>query len=365
MARDYYEILGISKNASTDEIKKAFRKLAHQYHPDKQTGNAAKFKEVNEAYSVLSDEKKRAAYDTYGKNFSQAGGGFDQSQGFGGFDFSQFTQGFQGGFGGNGQSFEFDLGDVFADFFGGSRGGRQKRGHDISVDTEITFAESVFGVERTLTLNKTSTCTHCKGGRSEPGTSTKTCPTCNGKGRIQETKRSFMGQFSTTRACEVCMGTGTVPITPCKICKGQGITTGQELITIKIPSGINDGEMLRVTGRGEAIVGGTSGDLYVKVHVAEDTVFSKDGSNLVMELPIKLSAALLGTELEIKTLEGPLMVTIPAGVGFGEVIRIKGKGVPHDKHKRGDLLIHIRIQLPKKLSKQAAKLVEELKSQGI
>lgn len=363
MSKDYYELLGVSRDASADDIKKAFRKLAHKYHPDKKDGDAAKFKEVSEAYSVLSDEKKRAEYNTYGRTFSSGGGaGPDMSQGFGGFDFSQFTQ----GFGGNGQAFEFDLGDVFADFFGGSGGrSREKRGRDISIDMEISFAESIFGVERNILVTKTSLCTQCKGTRAEPGTDTKTCHTCNGKGKIHETKKSFLGQFSTNRVCETCNGSGTVPSTPCKKCKGVGVTHGQEEINVQIPAGIEAGEMIRMTGIGEAVAGGKSGDLYIKLHVKSHPTLRKQGKDLVMDAPIRLSTALLGGDLPIKTLDGDMTIKVPAGVSFGEILRVRSKGVPYEKGKRGDLLINISIQLPSKISKNAAKIVEELKKEGI
>ncbi len=358
MARDYYQILGVDRNASQDDIKKAFRKLAHKLHPDKKDGDATKFKEANEAYSVLSDEKKRSQYDTYGKNFNGSGGGasgFDPSQGFGGFDFSQFTQGV-----------EFDIGDMFSDFFGGSRGRTQeKKGRDISIDTELSFSESIFGVEKKINLTKTSLCSHCKGSRGEPGSSMKTCTTCDGKGKIQEMKRSFLGQFASVRTCETCDGTGKVPSVTCKTCKGTGTTRGHEEITIQIPTGVEDGEMIRVTGKGEALAGGKAGDLYLKLHVKANPHFHKEGYNLITRVPIKLSTALLGAELPLETLDGKLTVTIPAGIAFGETLRVKGKGVPHDRGGRGDLLIQIVIDMPKKLSKEAHRIIEELKKEGI
>ncbi len=366
MAKNYYDILGVNKSASKDDIKKAFRKLAHEHHPDKKTGNADKFKEANEAYSILSDDTKRQQYDTYGQTFNGAGsagaGGF--GQGFGGFDFSGFQQG--EGFG-NGDV-EFDLGDIFGDFFGG--GGRRaqaKRGRDISVDIEIPFKDSVFGVERKIVLNKTSTCDHCKGSGGEPGTKTKTCSTCNGAGSIRENRRSILGTFTSERVCDTCHGKGTIPEEKCKTCRGAGVYKHQSEISVKIPSGVNSGETLRMTGAGEAISGGNAGDLYMKIHVKPHPIFRKEGHNIVTDLRVKLSDALLGKDYSIETLDGLITVKIPAGVTFGEILRVKGKGVPigSSLSHRGDLLIIINIELPKKLGKDARKLIEELQKEGI
>lgn len=363
MAKNYYETLGVDKKASKDEIKKAFRKLAHEHHPDKTGGDATKFKEASEAYSVLSDDKKRAEYDTYGRTFSEAGaGGFNPGAGgfgdFGGFDFS--------GMGGEGM--EFDLGDIFGQFFGGARQStqtRQKRGSDISIDVEISFQEAVFGVERKIIISKTALCDVCHGNGAEPGSALKTCPTCNGKGKIHETRSSLLGTFSTVRACSTCNGSGKVPEVKCKKCHGLGVQKKQEEISIKIPAGINDGEMIRLGGAGEAVAGGSAGDLYIKVHVKRHPTFRKEGSNLVMDLNIKLSTALLGGEYAIQTLDGEIKLIIPSGITFGEILRVKGKGVPIDRNKRGDLMVKINIQLPHKVSKSAAKLIEELKKEGI
>ncbi|MEK9185080.1 MAG: molecular chaperone DnaJ [Patescibacteria group bacterium] len=360
MTKDYYSILGIEKNASKDDIKKAFRKLAHEYHPDKKTGNEAKFKEVNEAYIVLSDETKRKQYDTYGSNFDGAEG-FDQSQGFGGFDFSQFTQN------GSGNGFEFDLGDIFGEFFGGRSTNSQKatRGRDISIDIEVSFEDSIFGTERAILLSKNAKCDTCNGNGAKPGSGMKTCDTCNGKGKIHEARRSFMGNFSTVRTCTSCHGSGEIPKEKCSTCRGAGIIRKQEEIKVKIPAGINNGEMIRLTGAGEAVLGGTSGDLYIKIHIKRHSVFHKEGHNLIMDMRIKLSSALLGEEISVKTLDGDIKVKIPEGVSHGEILRVKGRGVPIDKNRRGDLMIKITIDLPHRLSKSAIKLIEELKKEGI
>jgi len=353
--KDYYEILGVDKSASKEDIKKAFRNLAHKYHPDKKGGDEKKFKEANEAYSVLSDDKKRAEYDTYGRVFND--GGARSQDGYGqsfGFDFTNFSQGFE----------DLDLGDIFGEFFGGGRE-RQKRGRDISIDLEISFAESIFGTERKVLLHKTSICEQCNGSGSEKGTSFSTCATCNGKGKIHETRRSFIGSFSTVKTCPACEGSGQVPQQKCKACHGKGIVRKQEEIAIKVPAGIDNGEMIRLTGSGEAVSRGIPGDLYVKIHVAKHPAFKKDGNNLVMDLNIKLSQALLGGEVTIPTLDGDIGLIVPEGVKFGEILRVKEKGVPFERGKRGDLLVKINIILPKKLSREAKKTIEELKNEGI
>jgi len=361
MAKDYYEILGVDKKASKDDIKKAFRTMAHKYHPDKKGGDAARFKEASEAYSVLSDDQKRAQYDQYGSAGPGAGygqgGGFN-AQDFGGFDFSQFTNA-QGGFSG------FDFGDVFSDFFGGGSGSRVQRGRDISIDIELSFSESIFGVERKVLLTKTSSCSTCKGTGGKPGTEMMTCGTCNGKGKIREIKRSLLGSFQTTRTCENCHGTGKIPKEKCAACRGMGIARGEEEIRIAIPAGIDEGEMIRMSGMGEAISGGSAGDLYVKIHIKRDARWKKEGNNLVTELKVKLSDALLGAEYPIQTLDGEIKVKIPAGISFGEILRVKGKGVPIDRSRRGDLMIRLIIDLPGRLSKEAQRAVEQLRKEGI
>ncbi len=360
MAKDYYDILGVDRKATKDDVKKAFRKLAHKYHPDKQGGDVGKFKEVNEAYTILSDDKKRAEYDTYGRVFSEGQAGGAGANGFGGFDFSQFTQ--------NGQGFQdFDFGDIFGEFFGGNRGGRTRvrRGRDISIDVELSFAEAVFGTERKVLLNKTSTCDVCHGSGAEPGSSMKTCPTCNGKGSIHETRRSFLGTFTSTHGCETCSGTGQVPEAKCKKCKGAGVLKREKEVKLGIPAGIDNGEMVRLTGEGEAIQGGTAGDLYVKIHVKPHPSLRKEGANLVTDLNIKLTSALLGGEYAIPSLDGNITLKVPQGINVGEILRIKGKGVPVGKGKRGDLLVRIHIQIPQKLSRDAEKLVQDLKKEGI
>lgn len=359
MAKNYYEILGIDKKAPKDEIKKAFRTLAHKYHPDKKTGDDTKFKEINEAYSVLSNDQKRAQYDQFGEAGPNMGsGGFGAGQGFEGFDFSQFTQG-----GGNG--FEFDFGDIFGDVFGGGRRTQAKRGRDISIDIEISFEDSVFGVERTVLLNKVSKCDVCEGSGAEKGTKQITCTKCNGKGSIREVKRTFFGQFESNSTCDSCYGTGKVPEIKCSTCHGHGILKKESEIKVKIPVGIDNGEMIRLSGGGEAIAGGQSGDLYIKIYVKNHAFFRKEDTNLVMDLDVKLTDALLGSESSIKTLDGSITLKIPEGLKHGEILRIKGKGVPYGKGYRGDILVKTVIIMPHKLSKDARRAIQSLKVEGL
>jgi len=358
MKRDYYEVLGITKTASKDEIKKAFHKLAHKYHPDKKEGDVEKFKEVSEAYSVLGDEKKRAEYDSYGRVFGHSGaagaGGFG---GFGGFDFSQFQDAFtQGG---------FDMGDIFSDFFAGQPSRAPRRGRDISIDLEVTFKESIFGTKRTVLLAKTGVCEACQGSGAVMGTEMLTCKHCGGAGKVHETSNSFFGTVTMVQPCRHCRGMGKVPKEKCPTCRGEGLYKKQEEIEIAVPAGIEGGEMIRLSGAGEAVQGGSPGDLYVKVHVSPDPRFKKEGPNLVTELSIKLSDALLGGSYTIVTLEGEETVEIPQGVSHGELIKVKGRGVPYARGKRGDLLVRVKILLPSKLSKTAKSFIEKLREEGI
>jgi len=359
--KDYYQILGVQKNATDAEIKKAFRALAQKFHPDKKTGDEAKFKEASEAYSVLGDKKKRAEYDSYGRTFAGGGAGSGQQQGgFNGFDFSQFQQGFGGG------GVEFDLGDIFSEVFGG-RGTRAqaRRGRDISMDLELDFKDAAFGVERTVLLNKVGYCSECEGTGAADKADLKTCDTCNGKGSIHETRRSILGTFSSERACSDCHGTGKVPKTKCKKCKGDGVLQQQEEIRLSIPAGIDNGEMIRLPGKGEAVRGGTAGDLYIKIHVKPHKDFVRSGTDIRMSLNVKLTDALLGSTYTIPTLENSIELKIPAGITHGEVLRVAGKGISRQSGGRGDLLVAIHIDLPRKLSRSAKRLIEELQKEGI
>ena len=350
--KDYYQVLGVQKGASDEEVKKAFRKLAHKYHPDKKDGDEQKFKEVSEAYAVLSDRKRRAEYDAYGRTF--AGGGAD----FSGFDFSQFG-GFDAG--------NFDFGDIFSEFFGTGAGrhARAKRGRDISIDIELSFKESVFGAERRVLITKAGTCEKCGGSGAKKSSEMETCSACSGKGRIQETRNSFLGTFTSVRECPVCHTRGRMPKQKCATCRGDGVHKREEEIKIVLPSGISDGEMVRLQGRGEAIAGGASGDLYVKVHVKPDPKFSREGSSITTALPVKLSDALLGATYTLQTLDGDIEIKVPAGISHGEILRVRGKGVPLSQGGRGDLMVRVTIELPSKLTRKAKKLVEDLRSEGL
>jgi len=365
MNKDYYNTLGVNKGASKDEIKKAFYKLAHKYHPDKKEGNESKFKEVNEAYQVLSDDTKRSKYDQYGAGFENMHSGFggQQQGGFGGgqWDFSGYQDG--------GADFDFgNLNDIFSDFFTGGMGGgrtQARRGRDISTEIQISFSDAVFGADRKILITKTSKCSICNGSGAKPEAKMQTCKQCNGQGKVREVKRTILGNISSTKICETCFGSGEVPSEKCERCKGAGVLRTEEEISITIPAGIRDGEMIRMTGMGEAITKGTAGDLYIKINVASHPVFKREGHDLVMNLNLKLSEALLGTEYPIQTLDGEIKVKIPEGVTMNEILRVKGKGVPVSKIRRGDLLIKLNIKLPNKLSRQSRELIEQLKKEGI
>jgi len=364
MAKDYYKTLGIEKKASKEEIKKAFHKLAHKYHPDKQGGDEVKFKEINEAYQILSDDTKRAQYDQFGEAGVGGGGGnpFGGQSGFGGFDFSGFQNA------GNGQGFEFDLGDIFGQMFGAGGGerSRTRRGRDISVDIQISFKEAVFGTERQILINKNSRCATCHGTGAEVGSQMKKCSACNGLGQVKETRKSIFGVFQSNRICDACQGQGEVAEKKCSSCKGEGILNKQETIKVKIPAGIEVGEMVRLRGQGEAIANGEAGDLYIKIYIEQDKTWRKVQNDLVTEINIKLTEALLGTDYKLETLEGPLTLKIPSGLNYGEILRIKGKGVPiRETARRGDLLIKVKFKIPSKLSKKAKEAIVTLGEEGL
>ncbi len=360
MAKDYYSTLGVDKRASQDDIKKAFRKLAQKHHPDK-GGDEARFKEITEAYAILADEKRRREYDNYGQSFSGSAHSTGSAQNpFNGFDFSQFQQGFgQGGA-------DFDFGDIFGDIFGARNArNRAPRGRDISIDLEISFKDAVFGTKRSVLIAKVAACDVCQGSGAKPGTELDTCGTCNGSGRIHETRRSILGEFSSQRVCETCEGSGKVPKVKCSECKGHGVRRREVEIHITIPTGVDNGEMIRLTGQGEAIKAGVAGDLYVKLHVKPHEVFYRQGANLTMTLPVKLTDALLGTVVSIETLEGKtLEVKIPAMKKAEELLRVRGKGIPVEG-SRGDLIIRLEVALPHKLSSKARTAIDDLKSEGL
>lgn len=358
MSKDYYKILGVEKNANQDEIRAAFRKMAHQYHPDKQGGNAEKFKEINEAFQVLNDPQKRGQYDQFGSTFEQAGMG-GGAGGFGGF----------GGFG-NAQGFDFsDLGDIFGGFGdifgGGGKGGggrRSARGQDIQVDVQIDLKEAAFGTEKTFKLYKDSACDVCGGNGVEPGSKMHKCKECGGKGQVQHVQRTVFGAFQSVADCSVCEGSGELPERKCKQCGGRGVIKKQDEISVRIPAGINDSESIRLAGRGEAgPKGSRAGDLYLRVRVKKDLRFRRENFDLYTKKNISFTQAALGATVEVDALDGILKVAIPEGVQSGQLIRLKGKGITHLRDSsRGDLYVEVIVVTPTKLSRHQKDLLREL-----
>ena len=354
MPNNYYETLGVAKNASQDEIKKAFRKLAHKYHPDKGSGDEAKFKEINEAYQVLSDEKKRSQYDNFGQTFSGQQQGGPQGGGFEGFDFS--------GFGGGG--FE----DLFGDMFGGGRSRRSSgRGQDIQVEVEITFEEMITGTKKDIRLRKYVTCQACSGSGGEPGSKEETCTVCNGNGQVRKMMQTMLGAFQQVVTCESCHGRGKKHSKSCHACHGQGRVQEEESITLDIPAGIDTGQALSLQGKGHAGENGaSSGDLIVEVYVKKHAHLVRRGEQILSEEKLSFVDMALGASVSLETVDGQMTIKIPAGTQPGEVFRIRGKGVPNIHGRgRGDHLVTVSIAVPKKLSKAAKKALEELKKEGV
>lgn len=365
MAKDYYKTLGVDKGANKDQIKKAFHKLAHQYHPDKNKGDDTKFKEINEAYQTLSDDTKRSQYDQFGADGFGGQGGQGFGGGFGGFDFSGFSSSY-GGQAANGGNFDMgDLGDIFGEFFGGGGRGRQNKGSDLQMSMHLTFKEALFGVEKKVHITRTAECDTCHGSGGKPGTTKKTCTTCKGSGHVVETRRSFMGTFQTQATCSVCHGAGKVPEEPCTTCKGTGVHRHSEEVTINIPAGIDHGQTVRMSGYGDAISGGKTGDLYIQITVTADKNFRREGANLATTIHIPLTDALLGTNYKMDTFDGPIEIKIPEGIPHGDILRVRGKGVPTAHRGRGDLLVTVKINFPKSLSKKQKALISELKEEGL
>ncbi|MBI4652679.1 molecular chaperone DnaJ [Candidatus Kuenenbacteria bacterium] len=363
---DYYAILDVSKNASQEEIKKAFRKKAHQCHPDKPGGDEKKFKEINEAYQVLSNSQKKAQYDQYGSTFEQAqsNGG---SYGFGGF------QDFSGAFrnsGRGGIEFNFedlDLRDIFVFFFGGTKKQTTKKtqGNDIEIEMSLQFEEAIFGVKKQIEINKFSVCSHCHGNAIEPGTKIITCSTCHGKGQIQRIQSTIFGQFRTVDVCPDCQGEGKKAEKKCTECNGQGRVRKIEKIEVEIPAGIDQGQTLKLSHQGDiGIKGGRSGDLYVTVRILPHSKFKRKGNDILSKATITFSQAVLGDKIEVETLEGKVRLKIPAGTLSGKIFRLTDKGIPYLQHRgRGDQLVEVIIFIPQKLTKEQKKLLEELKKQ--
>lgn len=363
MAKDYYEILGVGRSASTDEIKAAFRKLAHQYHPDKAGGNAEKFKEANVAYQVLSSAEKRRQYDQYGSSFEQPGqpGG---SSGFGGVrDFSDFAEAFRSG----GASFDVgDLSDLFGglgEIFGGRGGTKRARrsGGDVQVEITLPLRQAVFGTTRELQLGRERQCPSCSGSGAQPGSSTARCRACGGRGQVV---REIGLGFGMPSVCAECGGLGSRPEKPCRDCHGAGVSFARETITVKIPAGIDDGQAIRIAGAGQAARGTAAGDLYVRVQVAPDQRFRRTGDNLETTVSVSFPTAALGGTVTLETLDGPTAVKIPEGTPSGKVIRLRGKGVPNVQGRgRGDVLVRVQVAIPAKLTRRQRQLLEELRQE--
>lgn len=361
--KDYYELLGVSKDASEADIKKAFRKLAIKYHPDKNRDNPEeaekKFKEINEAYSVLSDKDKRAQYDQFGPDaFQNGGAGAGGFGGFGGFGQGGFGQGgFQGDFSG--------FGDIFDSFFGGGRAQRQngpERGADLRYDLDITFKQAVFGDETEIQISKDDTCDHCHGNGAEPGSKVDTCPECHGTGQQRVVQNTPFGQMVNVRTCSHCGGTGKIIEKKCKKCHGTGTIRVRKKIKVKIPAGIDDGQRLRIAGEGEpGVRGGGRGDLYVYIFVRKDPNFVRRGNDIISQQTISFTQAALGATIRVETMDGKIDLKIPAGTQTGTLFRIKGKGVPvlGSKDRRGDHHVQVNIVVPKHLNSEQKRLLKE------
>lgn len=355
--KDYYKILGVSRNASQEEIKKAYRRLAHKYHPDK-GGDEKKFKEINEAYQVLGNKEKRAQYDKYGQAFNYDSGGPQ------GFDFQQFT--------GFGDMFE-DLEDMFGEIFGFGRSESQvrkdlNRGEDIHIKLGIDLEDVMRRVEKDITLKKYVPCSRCQGRGAEPGTPLRECFSCRGTGTVQQMKRTFFGTITREIRCPECKGEGRVPERPCNVCSGEGRIRGEEDIHISIPPGVDNEQTLTLRGGGNAgRRRGEPGDLYVQILIRPHPRFERRGDDLYTILPLTFSEAALGTKKDILLLDGKtITLTIPPGTQSGKIFRISRKGIPHfARFGRGDLYIKIRIKTPQNLTKKQKELLEELQKNGL
>lgn len=356
--RDYYEVLGVDKTASPDEIKKAFRRLAIEHHPDR-GGSEDKFKEINEAYEVLKDPEKRKRYDQFG----HAGIGGNGNGGFGGY----------GGFGGQGaQGINFDfgdlgLGDIFENIFGfgGGQAGRARstKGRDVETNIEISFEEAVFGTEVDLKINLNDLCEHCKGTTAEPGYDLKTCDTCNGQGQVVNVTRTIFGNIQQATICPKCHGSGKIPEKICTVCHGKGIKMKVQNINLKVPAGIDDGAVIRLRERGEAVANGTKGDLFVNVRVKSHKKFTREGDLILSKETVSMVDAALGTELLVDTVDGPVKMKVPAGTQSGTDFKLSDHGVPHIKgNTRGAHIVTVVVETPNKLTSEQKELLEKFKS---
>lgn len=366
MSKDYYKTLGVEKSASQEEVKKGFRKLAHQYHPDKATGDEEKFKKINEAYQVLGDEKKRAQYDQFGSAAFGNGGG-----GFGGATNWQDYARQSGGFGGQGVHFDMgdiDLGDLFGQAFGfGGRSRKRsrgpRRGDDIQTQMTVSFEEAVHGTQKAVMIDRTEKCDHCAGNGAEPGSAINSCKDCDGSGSQVRAQRTPLGTFQTRTTCRTCRGEGRTLEKPCRKCDGKGIAFDRKKIDIKIPAGIDDGETLRMTGEGEAgIKGGITGDLYIVIRVQPSKIFEREGYDVFSKTLIDYPTAVLGGKVTVETVHGPVDLKIAPGTQTGTIHKLRGKGI-QKLHGRGqgDHLVTVEIKTPKSVSRKVKKMLEELR----
>lgn len=353
--RDYYEVLGLNKDASEADIKKAYRKLAKENHPDLHPGDKEaeeRFKEINEAYEILSDADKKSRYDQYGfagvdPNYGAGEGGFDG--GFGGFDVG-------------------DIGDIFGSFFGGGFGGQTanrngpRRGENIRVGITIDFEEAAFGCEKKITVNRIETCSECGGNGCEKGTTPEICPNCKGTGTVRQTRQTMFGTMQTTGECPRCSGRGKIIHQPCKACHGAGTVRRQKSITVNIPAGIDSNQTISLSGEGHfGANGGPSGDLLITVSIRPHKTFRRDGTSVLYDMPISVTQAILGAEVEVPTIDGNVKYTIPEGTQSGTVFRLRGKGIPFIRGSgRGDQFVTVNVDIPKSLTKEQRELVEQL-----
>lgn len=347
--RDYYEVLGVSRNASADEIKKAFRKAAIEHHPDR-GGDEQKFKEINEAYEVLKDDQKRKRYDQFG----HAGVGGSSGNPFGGGAGAYQNINFDFG--------DLGLGDIFNSFFGGgaSSSTRQTRGRDVEANLEISFEEAVFGTEKSISLTLEDTCDHCHGSKTEPGYELKTCDECGGSGQVINVTRTIFGNIQQASICPKCKGSGKIPEKQCSVCKGRGTISKKQNINLKVPAGIDDGATIRLREHGEAVAGGPKGDLYINVRVTPHKKFTREGDIILSEEHVSMIDAALGTVIEVDTVDGPVTMKIPEGTQSGSDFKLSNHGVPHLKgNSRGPHIITILVDTPTKLSKRQVELLKE------